>query len=70
MSRSFIKNVKKRKERRILYKERKRTQRTPRSFIKDVKEPRECFVLFIKNPKEREKNVCPTLQKFHRNFKN
>ena len=32
----------------FFYKERNRTQRTPRSFIKNVKE---CSVLFIKNAK-------------------
>ena len=54
----------------FFYKERKRTQRMPRSFIKNVKECKECSVLFfLKNAKEREnartlrsfeKNACPT----------
>ena len=36
--RSFIKNVKERKERRVHYKECKRMQRTKHSFIKNAKE--------------------------------
>ena len=43
--RSFMKNVKERKERRFFYKERKRMQRMPHSFIKNVKERKECRIL-------------------------